>query len=487
MDANPGKPHSSGLPKRYRLPGIERSGIVQNSLLETSLWPFDPDISETVYRPSYKFSRSKGGTREVAHVQIHSPLGLRDNDPYILWGLLGATLDRGESNELVATQYWMRNYLGLHHGKTDYVRFASALERIAMTGYMNQAFWNPLQEEYQRVAFNFFSTWLPTTDKQGSVDADRSWRIVWNPAFMELTRATGGSMLFDIDLLKRVKPTTRQLFLMLHSRFWRSHRVFMNVDDLTVNGMGMSARRELKKRKAALVISIKELLDAGVIRYGRGQSQPSDVVFRKSKGLFIATFFRGPYFEVPVSASTTRRQQNVTEDELYEPLKKIGLDEKMIRKAFKEIARGRIQQAVRITEMAIHEKPAGFPGFKKSPAAFCWHYMSSDYMPPDWMHAHEKKQEQQRWDRERAEVNQEEKQLRDAYQKARKDALVAFMRGDGEKHFREYYRPLEDLYRAQGNRNFVRLASDAAIDKIEREHFQYPEFAVWAMSQLQQN
>ncbi len=487
MDATPRKPNNKGIPNRYRLPGIERSGIIQNSLLETVLWPFDPAFSETVFRPTYKFSRTKGGTREVAHVQIHSPLGLKDNDPYILWGLLGATLDRGESNELIATQYWMRNYLGLHHGKTDYVRFAAALERIAMTGYMNQAFWNPLQEEYQRVAFNFFSTWLPTTDQKGNVDADRSWRIVWNPAFMELTRATGGSMLFDIDLLKSFKPTTRQLFLMLQSRFWRSSRVFMNIDELTINGMGMSPKRDLKFRKRSLIDSIQELLDAGVIELGRGQAKAADTIFRRSKGVFIATFFKGPYFKAPITKATERRQHNVTEDELYEPLKKIGLDEKMIRKAFKEISRGRIQQAVRITEMAIHEKPEGFPGFKKSPAAFCWNYMVSDYMPPDWMHNHEKKQQQAQWDRDRQQVNEHERQLRDSYEAARKEALKTFLRGEGEKYFREYYRPLEELYRAKGDRDYQRRASDAAIAKLEREHLDFPEFAVWAMSQLEQN
>ena len=146
-------PTAAAYPNATGFPVSNAQVLSKTRFLETSLWPFDPDFSETGLPAELQvLAGARGGTREVAHVQIHSPLGLRDNDPYILWGLLGATLDRGESNELVATQYWMRNYLGLHHGKTDYVRFASALERIAMTGYMNQAFWNPLQEEYQRVA-----------------------------------------------------------------------------------------------------------------------------------------------------------------------------------------------------------------------------------------------------------------------------------------------------------------------------------------------
>ncbi|HMP80012.1 MAG TPA: hypothetical protein PKD54_11210 [Pirellulaceae bacterium] len=42
------------------------------------------------------------------HVTVFAPLGLQTFDEYILWGLLGATLDRRtDASTLLATPYWM--------------------------------------------------------------------------------------------------------------------------------------------------------------------------------------------------------------------------------------------------------------------------------------------------------------------------------------------------------------------------------------------
>ena len=487
MDGHGGNKSGSTPNRRFRLPGIDRPGIIQQSMLETALWPQDPAFKGPLWEPTYQFSRSKGGPREVARVQIRSPFGLQQSDPYILWGLLGATIERGGDAELVASPYWMMNYLGMHKGGTQYKQFANALERLAMTGYANRAFYNPIEQEFQRVAFSFFSTWLPTTDMQGTVDPERTWRIQWEPQFFKLCKASNGSLLFDLEILKQLKPMTRQLFLMLQCRFWRSTRVYMNVNDLTINGMGLSASVPLKKRKQQLTQAMDELLKQNIIRLGRGKEKPADLIFRRSKGVFVATFYKGSYFEAPHAEGTVRKHQAASDDELYVPLQKIGLDEKMIRKAFKEISRGRIQQAVRITEMAMHESPEGFPGFKKSPAAFCWHFMSSDYMPPDWMHAHEKRQKRIQWDNDREQADVEEQRLRDSYDKARRAALGSFIKGDGKQHWEESYRSLLEVYRARGDRNYHRLAGDAAVARVESLHFKFPEFAAWAMTQLERN
>src|SRR5437660_9194867 len=83
-------------PKRYRLPGIEREGIAQLSLLETALWPlFGGMLPQSAFNTTYSFSTAEG--RKTANVTVRAPLGLQAIDEYVLWGLLGATLARVDS------------------------------------------------------------------------------------------------------------------------------------------------------------------------------------------------------------------------------------------------------------------------------------------------------------------------------------------------------------------------------------------------------
>ena len=41
------------LGNRYRLPGIDREGIAQLSLLETALWPLSGKLASSVFETSY--------------------------------------------------------------------------------------------------------------------------------------------------------------------------------------------------------------------------------------------------------------------------------------------------------------------------------------------------------------------------------------------------------------------------------------------------
>src|SRR2546425_8460896 len=137
---------------------------------------------------------------------------------------------------------------------------------------------------------------LPTIGGAGNiVDNERSWRIEWNPAFFRFCKATGGNLLFDLDLYRKLTPASRRLFLKLKDRFWRTKRVFMNVNDLTVNGLGFSATRPLYKRKFDLLTCIRELLKHNVIDLGRGQSDPGELIFRRGKGSYVVSFYEGEY------------------------------------------------------------------------------------------------------------------------------------------------------------------------------------------------
>src|SRR3569623_2270793 len=163
---------------RYRLPGIEREGIAQLSLLETALWPLQGGkILQPSFETTYAFSGGAG--RQTAHVTVHSSLGLESIDEYILWGLLGATLSKPDSDaQLLAAPYWMLKTLGLATGGYQYNELRASLLRLATTSYQNTAFYNPETQEHEYVAFQFLSFLLPTVNGTGEiVDNDRCWRI----------------------------------------------------------------------------------------------------------------------------------------------------------------------------------------------------------------------------------------------------------------------------------------------------------------------
>ena len=111
-----GEPKAASVAKRYRLPGIEREGIAQLSLLETALWPLAGKLTSSVFETSYSYM-TENGPRQ-ADVKVRSSLGLQNIDEFVLWGLLGATLSRPNAEAmLLATPYWMLKHLGLDTGR----------------------------------------------------------------------------------------------------------------------------------------------------------------------------------------------------------------------------------------------------------------------------------------------------------------------------------------------------------------------------------
>ena len=210
-----GEPKAASEAKRYRLPGIEREGIAQLSLLETALWPLAGKLTSSVFETSYSYM-TKSGPRQ-ADVKVRSTLGLQNFDEFVLWGLLGATLSRPNAEAmLLATPYWMLKHLGLDTGGSQYVMLKESLVRLTAASYQNTGFYNPETKEREFAAFQFLSILLPTVGGVGGVvDNDRCWRIEWNPVFFRFCRATGGNLLFDLDLYRTLTPASRRLFLKL--------------------------------------------------------------------------------------------------------------------------------------------------------------------------------------------------------------------------------------------------------------------------------
>jgi hypothetical protein len=475
-----GHEHTSG--KRYRLPGITREGIAQLSLLETALWPLKGGTRGAgVFDTTYRFTA--GEDKREARVTVYAPLGLQAEDEYILWGLLGASLSRTQQDHtLLATPYWMMRRLGMDTGGYQYDQLRASLERLALVAYQNTGFYNPVTQQHERVTLHFFSTYLPTRGRGGDADPERAWRIEWSPLFYQMCQATGGTLLFDLDLYRSLSPAARRLFLKLKDRFWRSKRVFLNVDDLTIHGLGFSADRPLKKRKFDLTSCIRELLEQGIIELGRGQTEVKDLFLKRGKGLYIAQFFEGPYFRKPLSERAVATQKAVMDDPLYQPLRAIGVDEAGIRRVFRQFSRGLIQRWIKITDAAMHEQPRGFPGFKSSPAAFFIDGVQNERMPPDWIYAHEKERQRLRWDHERRTLAADQERLRQAYQEERAAALTAYLATpEGRSHFLRYHVTLLEFYRTVEPHRCHDAAREAAEGKVEREHFTFPDFSVWLL------
>ena len=470
-------------PQRYRLPGIEREGIAQLSLLESALWPLQGGkLDASRWETSYKFR--VGDTAREAKVSVYAPLGLQSIDEYVLWGLLGISLDRPNPEAtLLATPYWIIKRLGMAMGGFQYDQLRASLERIALAGYQNTAFYNPVSQQHERITLHFFSSYLPTKGRGGEVAEDRVWRLEWDKHFFEMCKATGGTLLFDLDLYRDLSPASRRLFLKLKDRFWRNKRVFLNVDDLTINGLGFSKDRPLFKRKYDLTGCIRELLNHGVIELGHGQIDPHDLFLRRAKGVYVAVFYEGPYFRQAHSERVSRRKNAVLDDPLYEPLQKIGVDDAGIRRLFKQFTRANIQRWIKITDSAMHEKPAGFPGFRTSPAAFLIDGVQNQRLPPDWIHAHEKREREEKWRREKSQVQDSEQELRAQYERERDSALQAFLKTpQGRELWEASYQPFLEFYRAIEPHRYAAAAADAATGKVEREHFEFPDFGVWMLS-----
>lgn len=472
--------NGSSNPQRYRLPGIEREGIAQLSFLETALWPLQGGkLTSSTFETHYKFT-TETGQRE-ASVRVFAPHGLQSIDEYILWGLLGISLS-AEEPTLLATPYWLLKKLGMLTGGFEYDQLRASLERLAFTAYQNTGFYNPVSQQHERVTLHFFSSYLPTKGQSGPVDADRAWRIEWDAHFFQMCRKTGGTLLFDLDLYRDLSPASRRLFLKLKDRFWRSKRVFLNVDDLTINGLGFSADRPLYKRKYDLTACIRELLTHQVIELGRGQTDPHELFLKRSKGCYVVQFFEGPYFRQAVSERVLRQQNAIKTDPLYEPLRTIGVDEQGIMRLLAQYSRTRLQQWIKITDAAMHEKPAGFPGFKVSPAAFFIDGIQ-ERLPPDWIYAHEKKQHQQQWERERASYESSQQSLIDQWTADREAAIQAYLKSpEGRRHWDAAYAGFLVLYQKVEPHRAEAAAKDAATSKISTAHVTFPAFGEWLLN-----
>src|SRR5207249_8328088 len=95
----------------------------------------------------------------------------------------------------------------------------------------------------------------------------------------------------------------------------------------------------------------------------------------------------------------------------------------------------------------MHEKPAGFPGFRVSPAAFFIDAVENERLPPDWIYAHDKREAARRWEREQAQRGEEDGPLQQEYTAARHAALDAYLQTpEGRRQYDGAYQILRVFY-----------------------------------------
>jgi hypothetical protein len=274
------------------------------------------------------------------------------------------------------------------------------------------------------------------------------------------------------------------LFLKLTDRFYRSDRVHLDLNDLTTNGLGYSATVPLKARKQKLLRCLDTLLVHGIISLGKGHRSSHDLILKREKGRYLAILFRGPYFDR--TNVDTRSKKNPADDPLYGPMQALGIDEPMIAKLLAKSSRPVLDRWLRITEAAVNEKPAGFPGFKVSPAAFFVDGVLNERMPPDWMYQLEKLARRKQFEAEAAKMKAVEQLLTAEYEKQRREAVQSFLRTEsGKKLYDGAYRAAMALWQAKGEPQPLahRLAVEDAIAWTERcDEFSFPELAVWALA-----
>ena len=110
--------------------------------------------------------------------------------------------------------------------------------------------------------------------------------------------------------------------------------------------------------------------------------------------------------------------------------------------------------------------------------------IQNERMPPDWIYAHEKEQERRQWESRRQTMATNDASLRTRYQAERTMALANYLSSpEGRSHCLAYFPSFLEFYRTVEPDRFQDAARTAATGKVEREHFQFPDFGVWRLEQ----
>jgi len=482
----PARPAVSDEPKpeRHRSFKTDHIGAAQLTVLETALCPLNarptnkPSIHGTHFFYTDLHVDLNRPVRKRADVRVKADRGLQPSDEYYLCGLLALVLNEPQTQRrLLATPYWLLQQLGLAAGGRQYQACRDSLERLAGVSYFCDAFYNPLKKCRERASFHFLNLFLPQ-----DLASKRLWDIRFDPDFLKFCQTTGGKLLFDLELLRQFDYGTRRLFLKLHDRFWRAAVARFDLRHLAADGLGLADTLLLRDLKAKVKGYARRLLDAGVIRLPHGVHDHKDLFTKKAKGVCTVRFHRGPYFDRPRRIPPPSTMTNdVKSSRHYQPLTDIGFDDRAIRHIIRNYKPNIVDRWAEHTLIAM-EHPRAFPGFKKSPMAYCMDGIKNNRPLPDWHHEYKKHEERREWKRLRHGCFGENTDLAAAYDQAR---AAAFQKSVDQHIGQAAY---DQAYQKLFNAHLLRLgpqrAAQAAKCDVIRHYkstglFHFPDREDW--------
>ncbi len=350
------------------------SAISQLGLAEHSLCPMNPPAGPFTHRVEFYY-KPRGKRRKVGVAEVHCPGGLKPQDEFYLWGLLGIIFAQPMPDiTIYATPSYMNRELGLEPGGEQQRLLREALDRLGLVRYVSDDFYDPVSKERRHALFGFLSLSIPKDETSA-----RGWRISVDPEFFRMCEVAGGYLQFDLRFFRELSKAGGRLFLYLKKQFYNRSRVSgLDPSHLAVHVLGyaLNPKDGTKVHRKRLKQAAEELLACGVIE--------SYEIKREGKGNFAATFVRGEYFSQEPSGRQALPPQRHA---LYEPLRTVvGLSDGHIHKVVAKYKLGLIQEWCDITIAKLER--FGKEDFHRSPAAY---FMDSvkkastgERTPPDW-------------------------------------------------------------------------------------------------------
>ena len=324
--------------------------------------------------------------RKLGRATIDCPLGLKPEDEFYLYGLLGLVFSEPETDiNFYASARYILSSLGMAgQGGSMVHHLRSTIQRLATVTYRNDKFFDPIRNEHRDVTFGFLKYDLPTAD-----ESFRPWRIVIDPIFFDFCKASRCFLAFDRETCRKLRPASRRLFLLLNKLFYKGTDVSgaFDVEHLCVNQIGFSAGMRATDYNKKLFRCVSDLAALGLVLIPPdGQKGLCEKV---GKGKYRVRFHRGPKFGEQTRSENTPAIEG---GPLHDLLKSIeGLNETCMRRVLKECSRERLYHWADATLMAREKYGKSY--FKRNEAAFFYEGVMSGRMPPNWYFDGKKEQE----------------------------------------------------------------------------------------------
>lgn len=309
---------------------------------------------------------------------MHMPLGFSPIDEFHLWGMLALTMQQPKpETQFAATPHFILRELGCidaasRRGGKNYRLFRESIDRIAVSSYMNDSFYDPKRKLHDRYVFGFLKYRAPQ-----DLTSNRLWHLSWDPIFFELCLAVGGRLRFDLDVYRSLGPAARRLFLLLQKVFYRRRTspVF-SVHDLMTNVLGYSETLSNGERNQKLRNVARRLHAANVIEFN-----PTDIEIRG--GSYRIQFHRGQHFD---ALREGRHSAATGNSPLVDALRSLGFGNADAQRICSRYKPSLLREWIDIT-IAFEERN-GAGAFNRSRQAYLVdnlkHAAAGNRMAPDW-------------------------------------------------------------------------------------------------------